>query len=97
MIFEWPHPTIDHDWTSGKHQWREITPLAYRELKQIPLLYEAEDAFMQSDPVDVLPDGDCLHVCCRKTSGYYFARLLPSSDWWELERLPLPEMGARSR
>ena len=38
MLYEWPHPQIDLDWEIGAHQWREITPLAYRELQQIPLL-----------------------------------------------------------
>jgi len=73
-----------------------VTPLAYQELKRIPLLYEAEEAFMQAEPVDMLENGEGLYVCCRKTDGYYFARLLPESDWWELERLPLPSVGALS-
>ena len=95
MILEWPHPIIDQDWKSGNHQWREITPLAYRELrKAVPLLYAAEDAFMQNEAVDILPDGKGLYLCCRKAKGYYFARLLPGSDWWELERLPLPAVEA---
>jgi hypothetical protein len=91
MIFEWPHPQIDQDWLDGNHQWREITPLAYDELsKTVPLRHEADDAFMQNEAVDVLPDGDGLYVCCRKSEGYYFARLLPGEDWWQREHLPLP-------
>jgi hypothetical protein len=90
MILEWPHPQIDDDWEKGDQQWREITPLTYCELKKLPLLYNAEDAFMQSEPVDILANGDGLYVCCRKAEGYFFARLLPVSDWRELERLPLP-------
>jgi len=39
MILEWPHPQIDQDWDKGDHQWREITPLAYCELKRMPPLY----------------------------------------------------------
>ncbi|MGB3572019.1 MAG: hypothetical protein WBA01_08235 [Phormidesmis sp.] len=34
MILEWPHPQIDHDWATGRHQWREITPLAYCQLRK---------------------------------------------------------------
>ena len=95
MILEWPHPQIDHDWADGCHQWREITPLAYCDLrKAAPLLYEAENAFMQNEAVDILPDGERLYVCCQKADGYGFVRLLPGSDWWELERLPLPEVKA---
>lgn len=97
MILEWPHPYIDDDWDNGKHQWREITPLAYRELRQTaPLLHEAPDAFMQAEPVDVLADGDSLYVCCKQERGFYFARLLPSNDWWKRDYLtvPLPEAGA---
>ena len=45
---------------------------------------------MQNEAVDMLPDGDGLYVCCCKADGYYFARLLPGSDWWALARLPLP-------
>lgn len=94
MILEWPHPQIHNDWNDGHHQWREITPLAYGELKQAPLLYKAEDAFMQRELVNVLPDGIGLHVCCRKANGYCFARLLPSSDWRALEHLALPDTNA---
>ncbi|MEM9008691.1 MAG: hypothetical protein AAGE59_34925 [Cyanobacteria bacterium P01_F01_bin.86] len=64
QILEWPHPQIDQDWDNGQRQWREITPLAYRELKQVtPLREEASDAFMQAEPVDILADGDGLYVC----------------------------------
>ncbi|MEN8445515.1 MAG: hypothetical protein ABG776_10945 [Cyanobacteria bacterium J06555_13] len=94
MILEWPHPQIDKDWDAGDHQWREITPLAYCELKQLPLLHEAEEAFMQSEPVDILPSGEGLYVCCRKSAGFFFARLLSGNDWWELEQLPLPVVKA---
>ena len=94
MLYEWPHPQIDHDWDLGAHQWREITPLAYQELQQIPLLHVSSNAFMQSEPVDILPDGDGLYVCCRKSDGHYFARLLPGSHWKQHEQLPLPEVGA---
>jgi hypothetical protein len=91
MILEWPHPQIDEDWTDGNHQWREITLFAYYELhKAVPLRHETDDAFMQNETVDMLPDGDGLYVCCRKSEGYYFARLLPSEDWWQREQLPLP-------
>ena len=75
MILKWPHPKIDQDWDSGHHQWRKITPLAYCERKKSPLLYKTEDVFMQSEPVDILPDGEGLYVCCRKSGGYCFARL----------------------
>jgi hypothetical protein len=92
MILEWPHPHLEQDWADGRHQWREITPLAYCELgNAVPLLHEGEDAFMQSEPVDILPNGEGLYVCCRKSEGYYFARLLPESDWWQQEQLSLPE------
>ena len=94
MLYEWPHPQIDLDWESGAHQWREITPLAYKELQQIPLLHTSSNAFMQSEPVDILSNGDGLHVCCRKVNGHYFARLLPGSHWEQHEHLPLPEVGA---
>jgi hypothetical protein len=90
MIFEWPHPQIDDDWNKGDQQWREITPLAYCELKKLPLLHDAEDAFMQSEPVDILANGDGLYVCCRKAEGSFFARLLPGEDWCHIEQLPLP-------
>lgn len=91
MVFEWPHPQIDDDWATGQHQWREITPLAYRELHQaVPLLYEAEDGFMQSEAVDILADGAGLYVCCQEANGYYFARLLPGDDWGLRDKLPLP-------
>jgi len=95
MIFEWPHPQIDDDWDSGQQQWREITPLAYQELRTVaPLLHEVENAFMQEEPVGILPDGDGLYVCCQKSVGYYFARLLPGEDWWKREYLPLPEISS---
>ncbi|WP_157620756.1 hypothetical protein [Synechococcus sp. PCC 7335] len=56
QVFEWPHPQIDQDWAVSKWCWREITPLAYRELKASgPLLYEARDAFMQAEPADDYP------------------------------------------
>ena len=93
QVFEWPHPKIDEDWDRGEQRWREITPLAYRELKAGGLLHEAEDAFMQDEPVDILADGEGLYVCCRRANGYHFARLLPEGDWWEPERLPLPDLG----
>ena len=44
----------------------------------------------------MLENGEGLYVCCRKADGYYFTRLLPESDWWKLERLPLPKAGALS-
>lgn len=96
QVFEWPHPQIDDDWDRGEQRWREITPLAYQELKAGGLLHEAQDAFMQDEPVDILADGEGLYVCCRRADGYYFARLLPEGDWWELEQLPLPDTGALS-
>ncbi len=95
QIFEWPHPQIDKDWERGKLRWREITPSAYRELRAVaPLRHEAGDGFMQSEPVDVLADGDYLYVCCKAAGGRYFARLLPGSDWWKRDYLPVPETGA---
>ena len=96
MIFEWPHPQIDQDWDNGDHKWREVTPLAYGDLKKVPLLHEAKDAFMQSEPVDILGDGDGLYVCCKRASGFCFARLLPGNDWWKRDYLPvpLPEAGS---
>ena len=96
QIFEWPHPQIDNDWDKGDHQWREITPAAYCELKKSPLLHEANDAFMQAEPVDILADGDGLYVCCKRERGFCFARLLPDSDWWKRDYLPVPfpEAGA---
>ena len=49
---------------------------------------------MQSEPVDILPNGDGLYVCCHQANGHYFARLLPGGNWEQLEQLPLPEVGA---
>jgi hypothetical protein len=93
MILEWPHPKIDRDWTSGRHQWQEITPLAYCELYRATLLlHEAENSFMQAEPVDILSNGDGLYVCCQKVDGYFFARLLPGDDWYRLDHLPLPSV-----
>ena len=92
QIFEWPHPQIDQDWEHGQLQWREITPLAYQELKKVSSLRHQEgNAFMQSELVDMLPNGDGLYVCCKTESGRYFARLLPGEDWWKRDYLPLPE------
>ena len=91
MILEWPHPQIDEDWDSGKHRWREITPLAYQELQQVaPLMHKARDAFMQAEPIDFFADGDGLYVCCKQEKGFCFARLLPGSDWWKRDYLPVP-------
>lgn len=91
QILEWPHPQIDDDWDSGQHRWREITPLAYEELKEAVLLrHETPNAFMQAEPVDVLGNGDGLYVCCKKENGFYFARLLPGEDWWKRDYLPVP-------
>ncbi|MBE9063430.1 hypothetical protein [cf. Phormidesmis sp. LEGE 11477] len=93
QILEWPHPVIDEDWAAGRLQWREITPLAYRELKAVcPLREEQADAFMQSELVDVLGNGDGLYVCCKRENGSCFARLLPGSDWWKRDYVPLPEV-----
>jgi hypothetical protein len=95
MILEWPHPPIDDDWKANRHQWREITPLAYSELRKVvPLRHETEDAFMQNEAVDILSNGDGLYVCCRKAEGYFFARLLPGDDWYFLEHLTLPVTNA---
>ncbi len=94
QVFEWPHPQIDEDWERGELRWREITPLAYWELKESPLLHEAGDAYMQAEPVDILADGEGLYVCCKREFGRCFARLLPGEDWWKRDYLPLPEMGA---
>ncbi|MEM9088952.1 MAG: hypothetical protein AAGC93_09435 [Cyanobacteria bacterium P01_F01_bin.53] len=92
QIFEWPHPQIDEDWNSGQQQWREITYLAYKELKAaVPLRCEVKNAFMQAEPVDILPDGDGLYVCCKHENGFYFARLMPGEDWWKRDYVPLPE------
>lgn len=44
----------------------------------------------------MLADGDGLYLCCQKADGYCFARLLPGTDWWELERLGLPDIKALS-
>lgn len=94
-IYEWPHPRIDEDWAAGQFQWREITPLSYRELKVAAvLLHESRDAFMQAQLVDILADGEGLHVCCNREFGRYFARLLPAEDWWKRDYLPVPEIGA---
>lgn len=94
MILEWPHPQIDQDWESGRHQWREVTPLAYRELKAAtPLRQESTDGFMQSEAVDILANGDGLYVCCKQENGFYFARLLPGEDWWKRDYMPLPKTG----
>ena len=94
MILEWPHPQIDHDWAKGRHQWRAITPLAYRQLREdVSLLYNAENAFMQGEPVDILADGKGLYVCCQQANGYCFARLLPASDWQRRDLLSLPQPG----
>ena len=95
QIYEWPHPCLDEDWAAGKLEWREITPLAYRELKAASvLLHEARSAFMQAELVDILADGEGLHVCCKREFSRYFARLLPAEDWWKRDYLPLPETGA---
>ena len=58
QIFEWPHPQIDEDWNSGEQRWREITPLAYQELRTtVPLRQEAQNAFMQAEPAHTpIPD-----------------------------------------
>ena len=94
QILEWPHPQIDQDWDAGRLQWREITPLAYRELKAVCVLREEQtDAFMQSEPIDILADGDGLYVCCKRENGSCFARLLPGGDWWKRDYVPLPEVG----
>lgn len=94
MILEWPRPQVDQDWESGRHQWHEITPIAYREMQAIGSLREkTDDAFMQSNPVDILANGDGLYVCCKRENGFYFARLLPSEDWWKRDYMPLPETG----
>lgn len=93
QIFEWPHPQIDEDWNRGEQRWREITPLAYQELRTtVPLRQEAQNAFMQAEPVDILADGECLYVCCKREFGRYFARLLPGNDWWKRDYLPVPEV-----
>ena len=95
QVYEWPHPQIDEDWERGELRWREITPLAYQELKAVAsLLHEAADGFMQSEPVDILADGEGLYVCCKQEFGCYFARLLPENDWWKRDYLPLPDVGA---
>ena len=95
QILEWPHPYIDEDWDAGRHQWREITPLAYQELRtSCPLREEQPDAFMQAEPVDILCDGEGLYVCCKRENGYCFARLLPGGDWWKRDYLPVPEVSA---
>lgn len=91
QILEWPHPQIDEDWNRGKHIWREITLLAYRELmSEVPLLYRTKNAFMQAEPVDVLADGDGLYVCCKRENGGCYVRLLPGNDWWKRDYVPLP-------
>ena len=95
QIFEWPHPQIDQDWRSGRHQWREITPSAYQELRTCCLLREEQpDSFMQAEAVDILPDGNGLYVCCKRENGSCFARLLSGSDWWKRDYLPVPEVSA---
>lgn len=95
QILEWPHPQIDEDWNAGQYRWREITPLAYQELRTSgPLREDQPEAFMQAEPVDALPDGDTLHVCCKRENGSCFARLLPGSDWWKRDYLPVPEVSA---
>ena len=81
MIFERPHPQIDKDWKVGITKWREITLIAYRELKDAtPLLCKTDSALMQAEPVDVLSDDMGLFVCCKQENGSYFARLLPGHD-----------------
>lgn len=95
QILEWPHPHIDNDWDTGRHQWREITPLAYRELRTLgPLREEQPNAFMQAEPVDILADGDGLYVCCKQESKACFARLLPGADWWKRDYVPVPEVSS---
>lgn len=94
-ILEWPHPYIDEDWNAGKHQWREITPLAYRELKAVVALkHDERSAFMQAEPIDILPNGDGLYVCCKRENGFFFTRLLPGEYWWKRDYLPTPEVKA---
>lgn len=93
QILEDPYPQINDDWDSGNHQWREVTPLAYKELMTIvPLCHEESTAFMQSEPVDILPDGDGLYVCGKTENGCYFARLLAGEDWWKRDYVPVPEV-----
>ena len=36
------------------------------------------------------PDGDGLYVCSKREKGSCFARLLPGSDWWKRDYLPVP-------
>ena len=95
MIFEWSYPKIDDDWANCTAQWREIPPLTYRVLKDAtPSLHQTTAAFMQAEPVDILADGEGLFVCCKQENGFYFARLLPSCDWWKRDYLPLPDINS---
>ena len=86
---------MNEDWISGHHQWREITPLTYQTLKTAVLLHKHEpDAFMQAEPVDILPHGDGLYICGKRENGYCFVRLLPGEDWWKRDYLPTPKVQA---
>ena len=95
QILEWPHPIIDQDWDSSRHQWREITPLACKELRTSePLREDQMNAFMQVEPVDFLANGDGLYVCGKYKNGGYFVRLLPGSDWCKRDYLLGPPVSA---
>lgn len=78
-IYEWPHPQIDQDWAAGQLQWREITPLSYRELKAAAALHESRDAFMQAELVDILADGEGLHGCHLSAHPNFWLTLMTLS------------------
>lgn len=93
MIYEKPNPIIEADWDVGNPQWREITPLAYRELRHATRpLHQNKTGFMQSEPYAVLRDGEVACVCCRTAEGYCFARIMPAGEWFQPHVLPLPKI-----
>ena len=89
-VFECPHAQIKQDWDNGYYQWREITDRAYRALAAQPMIYADDEGFMSAEPVEILRNGEGLHVCCKQTQKHYFARLAPRYDWSELKHYPLP-------
>ena len=93
-IFEDPCPQIKQDWDDGHYQWREITHRAYLALAARRSLHADTQGFMQAEPVEILRNGEGLHVCCKQANGHYFARLIPTYDWEELKYYPLPKAQA---
>lgn len=94
-IFECPHAQIKQDWDNGHYQWREITCRTYKALAAAPALHQDKEGFMQAEPVEILRNGEGLHLCCKQKNECYFARLIPRYDWAELKHYPLPKVKMR--